>query len=103
MVHDWFEIHVCQDVFFEIDAWGHLNQFQAPRREAEDTAFGNIEHRLAAQTRIFATERSMFNFIEKFMRAAFSEDLQLAIGESDIQISCREGSAEHQALGILTD
>ena len=41
--------HVRQDVLFDIDSRGHLNQFQALRREAEDAAFGHIKHRLSAQ------------------------------------------------------
>ena len=74
-MHDGLEIHVSQDVPFNIDARGHLNKLQAFRREAEHAAFGYIKHRLSAQAGISAAEGSMFNFVHELSRAALCEDL----------------------------
>ena len=97
------KIHVRQDVLFDIDSRGHLNQFQAFRREAEDAAFGYITHRLAAQAGVFAAESSMFHFVHELSRTALLEDLQFAVGKPELQTARREGAAKDQALGILAD
>ena len=73
------EIHMCQNVFLQIDARSYLNQRNLSVDQFEYCPLRNIEDRLVVFCRVFAAECDLFDMIEEFLVIAFLQDLYFSI------------------------
>jgi hypothetical protein len=83
---DGAEGHAGQDVAFQVQVGRDLQQFQALRVQAEDRAFGHVQHGLAALEGLAAREGAVFHLRHELGRTLGAE-----------------AADEDQALGVLAD
>ena len=74
VLHDRLEIHVGQDVLFQVHAGGDLRQFHAFIGQGEDAALRNEYHIEIVHPRRFAAEGHLFDIAYEFLHAPFFYD-----------------------------
>ena len=102
-IHQWREFHLRQDVALDIDARRDFSQAQPARRQFEDAALGDVEHRLPQRGRAPAGEGDLLDLGAEFSRAPFAQDVQAAIERLDRQAARGEGAGQQQLFRVLRD
>ena len=98
------EIHVREDVALDVDAGRDLDQFEPLRRELEDAALGDVEHRLPALAPRSGPLKVICSTASTNLRVLpFGHDPDLTVVDRDLQAARREGSGEHHGAGVLAD
>src|SRR5262249_58863703 len=91
------------DVAFEIDAWRNFDQFERAVDGAEDRALGHEHGRPAL---LLGEARVVANLLDRGHELAgptFGKNTQTAAGTFELEPRGREGAAEHDFAGVLTD
>mgnify|MGYP000317090603 CR=1 FL=1 len=104
------ECHVGQHVAVQVDAGRQLDQLQrtaairlARGHQAEHAALGHIQHALAAPQRLGAAEGAVLDLAHQLARAAFVQDVQVAVHGLHLQRAGGKGADKHHGLGVLAD
>ena len=66
-----FEVHVSQDIFFDIDARRDFDEGQTVCGQFKDAAFGNIENAFAIAGGIGTVEGNLIDGLDEFLGLAF--------------------------------
>src|ERR1700738_4631926 len=92
-----------QDVLFQVDTGGDLDQFQSVGRELEYATFGDVDHRLSCGGRVLTAKGALLNAFEKLRRG----NPVVADGDSpvdDLRSARREeGAQKGYLLCVLAD
>src|SRR5262249_58928264 len=101
--NDRLEVHLRENVPFDVDAGGDFGELQPVFGELEHAALGHIEDGLSAFHGIAAGKRPMLDLADEFLHDAVVDDIQSAVFDGELQSAGREGADEHHLLGILAD
>ena len=63
------KLHLRQNFALDVDAGSNFDQLQAVLGQLEHTAFGHVEHRLAALHRVVAGERPVLDLTNELVHA----------------------------------
>jgi hypothetical protein len=102
-VHDGPEIHLVENVLLQIDARSNFNQLQAFCRQVEDAALSNVEHGLTPLGSLRATERAVFDLLNKLLGLAILKNLQLTFVDRNLQITGGKSADKNNFFGVLRD
>src|SRR5208283_1787823 len=93
IAHDWPEFHMGKDVFLDVNAGRHFDEFQTLLHQAEHAALGYVYYVLSPQVRVFPAESAMFDLAHKLLALALAIDVQLAARNRKLkQLPSSEGA-----------
>ncbi len=101
--HDRREVHLGENIAFQIDARRNLDEFQALRAQLEYATLGNVEDRFEGRSRVRAGKRAMLHFLDELPCDAIAVELELAVDDRDLAAARHECADEHDLLRILAD
>ncbi len=86
------EIHLRQDVLFDIDAGRHFGQREPFVRQFEDAPLHDVKYHLPAFDRIGSAKGAMFDGIDKLAAVAFAAYFDSTVANHDVSFACVEGA-----------
>src|SRR6516165_7302301 len=103
IANDWTKFHPGEDITLNVDTGRDFDEFKTLPRQFEHTALRHIQHWLPAVDCILAGKRAMFNLTYKLCHIAILDHAQASVLDRHAETTRREGTDEHDLLGILTD
>ena len=98
------EAHVREDVALDVDPRRDLGELQALRRQPEDAALGDVEHRLSRpRPRMRAVERDLLDRLDELRVLPLGDDPELAVLDPHLEPAGGERAGEHELARVLAD
>ena len=98
LCHFWTEVHLCQNVLFQIHARRDLGQHHTVLGQPEHRALCDIHDGLLLFRCILRTEGDLLDRRDEFVDASFLLDHKPAILNGGFQPACGKRAAEHHFL-----
>jgi hypothetical protein len=92
-----------KDVALDVDPRGNLDEVQAVRREREDTALGDVEHRLAFLRRERPAKGHLLYRLDELALPTLDGDADVTVLDRNFQPARSERAGEHQPARVLAD